>query len=243
MGLKKGSQNKPHWLPDWEDISKYPDLKKATGRVWAWEFLRRNEKYQQLWSDFAALPPGPIYSGASVDAYTNICARFEREFGIWNPAPPKMTIADADFKGRPQFTSQGPRHWVMPSEPSDDDELDNFAELPEIYLDHPAEVVVKFDLRSQIKPQIIHVAKLLKDEAKHLSHAGVLSSEPRAWFGRYRDYLRILDAKLSGISNKTIGAKILGIKDPAYQKERAVSAFKAAKRLRDGDYRFLAALR
>jgi len=49
MTVSKKPPNKPDWLPNWEDETKYPDPKKATGRVWAWEFLRRNPQYQQLW--------------------------------------------------------------------------------------------------------------------------------------------------------------------------------------------------
>ena len=113
ISMKKESSKKPDWLPDWKDISKYPDPNKATGRVWAWEFLRRNPEYQQLWEKFAALPPGPIREGHSAIAYMNICERFEKEFGILNPAPPPMTIADPDFKWRPRFTNP-PRCWILP---------------------------------------------------------------------------------------------------------------------------------
>ena len=67
---KKESPKKPIWLPDWQDLCKYPDVngKKISGRVWAWEFLRRNQKYQQLWEKYEALPPGPLYEGHSARA-------------------------------------------------------------------------------------------------------------------------------------------------------------------------------
>jgi hypothetical protein len=95
------SPNKPDWLPDWKDISKYPDPKEASGGVWAWEFLRRNPQYQQLWEQYAALPPGPVYAGHSAYTFRDICERFEREFGVKIPAPPAMTIADPEFNGGP----------------------------------------------------------------------------------------------------------------------------------------------
>jgi hypothetical protein len=238
MSLKKKPPKKPEWLPDWKDESKYPDPKKAGGREWAWEFLRRNPKYQQLWNEYAKLPPRLIYRGRSAKAFKDINERFEQDFGVWNPAPPAMTIADPEFEWRPKFIEQKPRHWVLPVKVSDDDEL----EIPEIHLEDPAEVVVKFDLRSQINPQLIYVAELLKKELKRLTDAKLLRGEPRARFDNYPDYLRVLDAKLSGTSHETIGAEILKVKDPAYQKPNATYAFKSAKRLRDGGYRFLAAV-
>ena len=38
----------PDWLPaNWKDSNLYPDQEKMTYQEWAWEFLRRNEGYQQ----------------------------------------------------------------------------------------------------------------------------------------------------------------------------------------------------
>ena len=238
MSLKKKQPKKPKWLPDWKDESKYPDPKKAGGRVWAWEFLRRNPRYQRLWKRYAKLGPGPIYHGPSARVLKAITERFEHDFGVLHPAPPAMTTADPAFKWRPKFVNQKPRFWVLPIKVSKND---NF-EMPEIYLEHPTEVVVKFDLRSQIELQLDDVGELLKKERKRLVAAKLLRGEPRARFENYRDYLRALDAKLSGISHTTIGEEILKVKDAAYQKPNAVYAFKSAKNLRDGGYRFLAAV-
>src|SRR5713101_9944015 len=145
MSLKSGSPTKPDWLPDWKDKSKYPDPTNTSGRVWAWEFLRRNPEYQQLWDKRAALPPGPVYEGHSAQAISEISERFERNFGVWTPAPPEMTVEDPKFEWRPRFINEKPKHWVLPV---------NFSEeIPEIILEHAAEVVVKFDLRAQIRSQ------------------------------------------------------------------------------------------
>jgi hypothetical protein len=120
--------------------------------------------------------------------------------------------------------------------------------MPAIDLEHPAEVIVKFDLRSQIKSQLNYVAKLLKAEVKRLADAEVVNGEPRARVDKFRNYLRVLDAKLSGTTNKTIAVEILGIdnpnnpNNPESQKDTADFAFNSAKRLRDGGYRFLAAV-
>jgi hypothetical protein len=246
MGIAKESSLVPNWLPDWTDIKQYPDPEKdkIPSRVWAWEFLRRNPKYQQLWNKYAELPPGPVYSGPTARAFWDICERFEREFGIKIPAPPAMTITDPEFQWRPRFITQNPRHWTLPINFSVDGEF----EMPAIDLEDPAEVVVKFDVRSQIKPQLNYAAKLLKAEVKRLTDAELLGGEPRARVDKFQNYLRVLDAKSSGITNRAIAVEILGIdnpnnpNNPENQKDMADFAFKSAKRLRDGGYRFLAAM-
>src|SRR5262245_43523766 len=42
---------KLRWLPDWEkDLHKYPKPTEKSRLEWAWQFLRRNPQYQQLWA-------------------------------------------------------------------------------------------------------------------------------------------------------------------------------------------------
>ncbi len=163
-----------------------------------------------------------------------------KEFGVSHAAPPSMTFTHPDFKWRPRFAAQKPKYWIMPW--PDDDGIG--VDLDGVDIDHPAEVLVKFDLRCRISDQLDAVKKILNKELKRLKEADVLSGGPRDWSNRYQNYLRVLDAKLSGATNKTIAVEILGIKndDSENQKDNADYAFQAAKRLRDKDYRFLAVL-
>ena len=131
---------------------------------------------------------------------------------------------------------------MIPQDPPEDYDFD----APDLH--HPAEVLVKFDLRLQLSPQLMGTKLLLKTEAKRLMKAGVLGGEPRARFVKYQIYLRVLDAKLSGATAETIAKKLLGVTDEAiledtqYVKEKVDDVFEPAERLRDGGYRFLAAL-
>ncbi len=237
MTISKIQAAIPDWLPDWTKPHQYPDPKTTSLRQWAWEFLRRNPEYQQLWEKFDALPPGPIYEGRSAYAYMDIRERFEKEFGILDPAAPPMTIADPDFKWRLRFTNP-PRYWILPIDWLEDDEF----EMPEIDLEHSAEVVLKFDVRLPLPRQINSAKMILETQAKRLAKAGLLGGE-RAQIKKYQNYLRILDAKLSGATSKAIATDILGIKNdnPDYR-GRVRETFKAAKQLRDRDYRLLSAL-
>ncbi len=243
MSKDKNSTNKLDWLPNWQDLTQYPDSKKGIGRIWAWEFLRRNPKYQQLWQEYAALPKsaGFIYHGFSV---FEIRDRFENEFGVSYPAaPPSMTASDPEFERRVRFTTQQPPYWTLPLDPSEE------CDFGALDIEHPAEVIVKFDLRLQLSPQLARTKAILKIEAKRLAKAGVLGGEPRSRFEQYQDYLRVLDAKTSGASSKMIAKEILGVTDKAalddtqYLKEKVDDVFEPAKRLRDGGYRFLTAVR
>jgi hypothetical protein len=233
MIVSKNPPKKPDWLPDWEDVTKYPEPE-ASGRVWAWEFLRRNPQYQQLWEKRAALMP----FGFGWDLM-DIEERFRIEFSVSRPASPAMPFTHPDFKWWPRFTTQNPKYWIMPEE----DDEGNSPDLADVGIDHPAEVLVKFDLRCQIDAQLNDVKEILHKELKRLKEADVLSGEPRAWFDKYQKYLRVLDAKLTGVNRKTIAVEILDIKndDPEYQKDKVDYAFARAKQLRDKDYRFLAA--
>jgi hypothetical protein len=234
---------KPAWLPDWNNISHYPNpkVKKVPGKVWAWEFLRRNPKYQQLWEAYAALPKsaGFIYGGSAV---LDIRERFQTEFGVY-PAPPPISASDPDFERLVRFVNQSPPYWMWPADAPEDYEFQG----PD--LNHPAEVLMKFDLRLQIAVQVKGANAILKKEASRLSKAGTLSGQPRSKSesGKYCEYLRVLDAKMSGATSKVIAKEILGItdedtlKDTQSVKEKVDDVFKAAKRLRDGGFCFLAA--
>ena len=48
------------WLPDWRDESGYPAPNELSARLWAWQFLRRNSKYQadfESWQELVSILP------------------------------------------------------------------------------------------------------------------------------------------------------------------------------------------
>lgn len=45
----------PSWLPDWRDPTQYPDPTDTSPQELAWEYLRRNEKFQQKFQEFTLL--------------------------------------------------------------------------------------------------------------------------------------------------------------------------------------------
>jgi hypothetical protein len=67
----------PAWLPDWKNQKNYPDPTSTAPQQWAWQFLRRNPEYQQLWKKGIFLQL--FYNPASVDANLE---RGKKELGI-----------------------------------------------------------------------------------------------------------------------------------------------------------------
>src|SRR5437763_4662304 len=59
---KKESPKKPIWLPDWQDLCKYPDVngKKISGRAWAWESLRRTRNISSCGRSARGCLPGHV---------------------------------------------------------------------------------------------------------------------------------------------------------------------------------------
>ena len=58
-------------VPDWRDASAYPP-QDTPRHVWAWEFLRRNPKYRQLWTE------------ATSNEITNLDAPQQFGLAIWH---------------------------------------------------------------------------------------------------------------------------------------------------------------
>jgi hypothetical protein len=116
MDVTNASPSQADWLPDWTDSTKYPEPEKTSWRGWAWEFLRRNAKYQMVWQQFAALPSGSIHHDFSAE---DISERLEKDFGLLVPAPPSMKSSEPDFQNRPLFATHG-RKWMKPVDWPDD---------------------------------------------------------------------------------------------------------------------------
>ncbi len=245
MSLKKGSSKKPDWLPDWKDITKYPDPEKVTGRVWAWEFLRRNPQYQQLWEESAALPKsvGFIYheSFSNLEKRLEITERFEKEFGVRAPAPPSMASTDPDFEWRPMFIDQHIKHRMKPVGWPEDEEPYLIDEV----LHDPAEVVIWFNLRWPLAHQVEAAEKLLEGQENSLLAREIIDDNNHKMKSQhFQDYLRISDAAAMGAAPKEIAETIFGFADeyPDHKGQQRVShALKRAKWLRDAGFRFLIA--
>lgn len=234
--------NEPEWHPDWKDESKYPDPKEAGNRVWAWEFLRRNSKYQKVWDQFASQPSGLIRKDSTegIRERLEIGERLEKNFGVLIPAPPSLNTSSSDFQWRPRFTRRC-KTWIKPVDwPDNADPYIVDAGVLDV-----SEAVVQFDLRWPLAAQLQAAKTFLQGQVQLLQELGTLDAPNERMNDPedFRDYLRLLDAESAAVPHKEMSEVIYKVVDeyPDHKGQQKVSHnLKRAEWYRDKGYRFLA---
>jgi hypothetical protein len=228
----------PAWLPDWTDVTAYPAAGDTSPRAWAWEFLRRNPKYQLLWETCVR----PFYStcgqydvDAAMDARARRHQKFARDprttiglrFGLKTAPPPESSGDVFMFQGG-HVRWVGSSRYKIAGPPPQHNEM-HFI----IRLNFP------------IAPQLKRIGEFAEVRRNRLSKEGRLSLlDSRSHIDLLPLYLRTLDAKATGI----IWSKIANILFPHDENslgndftvsKKLKNYFSAACRLRDGGYRYL----
>lgn len=243
---------------DWKTGKKYPDPKKADYEQWAWEFLRRNPKYQKDWQmvEDAKNKMGiqvNILNPENLDEETpeEYFCRFHRDEDYC------LNSGEIDWEKVHPHPSIVPIGWGL------EGMLDPRVSQYKIYgfinrtavvtqwLDiggtknismEPYETYMIFDLRKDIKTSLGIAEKSLKEfqdtyknEIKNFISPDMVNKRKRPSDNEiWIEWLRILDAKQSEATNAEI--KSAKIADTQNLKEK----FKRAKEFRDKDYRLLA---
>jgi hypothetical protein len=227
----------PDWLPDWTDKTQYPDPENTPGRVWVWEFLRRNSEYQKIWDEFASHSSGLIHKDFS---HEGVRERLEKDFGVQFPAPPSLNTSDPDFQRRPRFTSRC-KTWIKPVDwPDHADPYIVDAGVLDV-----GEAVVQFDLRWPLTDQLQSAKTFLQEQVQRLQQLGALDA-PNSRMNDpadFRDYLRLLDAESAAVPRKQMSEVIYKVVDeyPDHKGQQKVSHnLKRAAWYRDKGYRLLA---
>jgi hypothetical protein len=225
------------WLPDWQDASQYPNEEETSLEQWAWEFLRRNSKYRNLWAvsfeenlelfnralqlEATQLSDGSFAFVSSDQELKKVCQladNFNYLFRLvtFPPHPSENRIA-LRFEGQRLIHKLG---------------------SSEISLSrNEAAIICNFDL--PIKEQVAEIESFLKCEKQRRG-----LKEKRLRIEKYRTYLRILDAKMKYATDQDVATVIFPNEKNEYPEWR-VSAkvrecLKAAEELRDHDFWMLA---
>ena len=233
----------PTWLPDWEKDLEYPKQTEQSRLEWAWQFLRRNPKYQQLWTQLIQPHYQAAHLKASMDRadrdgpYRIVSVRRRQfrleemdyqlepfqQFGI-STIPPDP----AEPKPKLRFSAEFIRYTRTPSMRS------NFVYNLPIVLTGD-EVVVWFNLNRSIDQQLAKVKNLIRDLATG-RQLEPFRFQPKT----YQRYLRLLDARAVGAKNSKIARTLfphLLNEYPDYDGNRQVRTdLRTAKRLRDRDF-------
>lgn len=233
----------PEWLPDWRDEKAYTYLNDASPTQWAWEFVRRNPKYQADYDAYTKAVNEPrALPGESWSDYI----KRAKEKGGWQIPP--ATAADKlskKYKVEPR-----------PYDPAVKDPPIQFTEAtPEqppwvdFGYDHPGLRHAKepfhlvFDLSQPIKPQLRNAEKMME-----VVQPAMESTEDRQHSKLHTRlfliYIRLLDADEAGAKLGEITPILLpGVSniDPDYLGNKRLRAnLKKARELRDHDYIYIA---
>ena len=253
---------KPSWLPNWRNVSEYPDARTTSRSSFAWEFLRRNPNYQHDWKWFHSLQlPDPDYGVAYDDDSMHLCwcnpparkgetfgeyrrrvDRYElapwmsalaRKYGLWHLYDPSDSSVGDVF-----YTRVLPAYLVNIGE----------GEYAAMRAENTGEAIAKFNLSWPIDFQIQLIKGLLTAAQSQLAKMGRLEvHKPRTHVTLFPAYLRLLDADLE----QPVESNIREVADtvfpektnryPEFSRDKAVrNGIKTARRLRDRDYLYIA---
>jgi hypothetical protein len=198
-------------IPDWTDATAYPA--KLSNNAWRWEFLRRRDDYRQDWlawkdrlREYDVWNSGPKKEGWEemgllADKKREVFVRYDLT-GVYPPdprkqQPPLFFRKDRPDRGKPYkiLVSGYYRELVRP--PSENKKIAQSLPPVTIPQDHALYV---FDLSKQLTPQLKAAAKQLQESQSHLAKIKVFRARRDLW----HIYLRALDAKTSGATNKQI---------------------------------------
>jgi hypothetical protein len=243
-------ENISKWLPDWMDESAYPNPGPDTfhGKiVWAWEFLRRNPEYQKIYDLYKQTSD----TSEKVLLGLEIAQKYGFRFRPVAPSQddpftlPPLTTSELSAEERTLLTdtffnfsspvrvlNNFSRMWGITSSPVQSDLMTQGLGSNNI--------VIAFDLGLPPGPQMEIAGKYIEDLRD------LLKMKPQEYnfhFGDFKNYLRILDAKLSGATNDEIASKISlktsGHEDAGQGEIGIQRAYKRAKEIRDKEYKYI----
>jgi hypothetical protein len=238
--------------PDWRRPEDYVFTERLSGARWAWEFLRRNPEYRREWAAFWA-----VWQALEADYGRPP----DRDFCAWKRDPrawvrvPDGTAGDCRVdEDKVLLECAFGARWgfhKFPPDPADDDPVGE-GRLTWRPIDQrlealgpgdtdwlgtePAKIAVGFDLRRDLPVQLERAKRLLQMEQRRRVRAGdVVRLTVASRAGLWQRLLRLLDADAAGADIEE-ARRILDV-------ERPLDLLAEAKRLSEGGYRELAALR
>lgn len=248
----------PDWLPDWKKTEDYPDPKGTVSREqWAWEFIRRNPRYQHLYrigrrhkeswyntfsnskrfSRYFKCTP-KVNKGESYEEYM---ARCKLEKITPKIMPKRQRILDVfpvvEFSPKlnpaktepPEFN----RDYGYPicNTVTDDEEEITYS------IDGADEVFMVFSAALPIKAQIQQAEKLLLEQQKYYEGQGNhLQHKGNVWIQPLSNYLRYLDGEINGATQAEIARVVHPKENEISARQKVNKGIKTARYYRDMGY-------
>jgi hypothetical protein len=210
--------------------SAYPGPYDILLSQWAWEFLRRNPRYQQDWAEKAepVVTSRGEYDKSLISKELDAEIKgIEQKYGIMMVQDPKDGRWPAIFRSEFVTTYECPNsvgsiQWTIKV--------------------LPGELYVKFDLKRSIGAQIEEVRGLIENYQRDELSSGRISKprQTRNWRDKWPMYLRVLDARVADASLNEIARVLFPNTPNSYPEFKGRDAIRkdltAARRLRDGGY-------
>jgi hypothetical protein len=231
--------------PDWRQPQSYEETNTWDGYRWRWEFTRRREDVRRIFDeraeeftarsraldDLFGYPEIPITAHDDPNAFVLLseqgdsalrdsigCDRVRNPYFQQDPgyvgfkSYPRLILGSVDFDRDDDFEI----------------EVDEFGRSVG-YLRGQDKVGVVFDLSAPLEKQLEAASAFLKSRQK----AFALDKQRRAHKSKWLLYLRILDAKASGVSHTEL-ARVLSVEDAdGWTEQKVRDTFVAACQVRD----------
>ena len=204
----------PYRIKDFTKPKQYPDPKKKNGAELAWEFLRRNPKYQADFDKFKKLKSPSAKS------------KLQQKWLLGLPVLKLFDPKDNKPRGLKLALTHTPRFHVPKGK--------GMASIESLY---KGDVFVAFNLNIPIKRQLDKTQKFLERERKEQNITPTKKTAQRLLFPHY---WRLLDAKAKGENEESLAKYFYSDRAEGNTVEKVGQELEAATLLRDSNYIFLA---
>lgn len=249
----------PKWLPNWREAESYPDPTDdgISREQWAWEFLRRNSRYQHLYrigrrhkeSWYKTFPQSKRFSRYfkcvpkvnKDESYDEYLARCELARIVPKITPKRQKILNVfpvvEFspklnpaKTKPPELNKDYGYPICNTVSEDEDEIT-------YSIDGVDEVFIAFSAALPIKAQIQKAEKILNEQQDYYREQGnLLFHKGRVQLPPLRNYLRYLDGEIHGVTQVEIARVVHPNEDPDSAKQKVNKGIKTARYYRDIGY-------
>lgn len=211
-------------MTDWRNPEDYAHTRTLSLHDWAWEFLRRNPEYRSDWLELSQEQPR-----LSAEDFLEAAKRIGAKYGLGMAIDPSLRPPESHH-----FWMIGTSLrvlWGMP----------DGAEMDKPWPGYPGMAFLVFNLTVLIEPQLQEASRVLhkyqRDLVAFLGYPEPKATTVRPQTDKYLGYIRALDGREAGASQKTIGVQLFP--ESPEPRDIARRALKKADDLAKGGYREL----
>ncbi|MGH8245616.1 MAG: transcriptional regulator domain-containing protein [Gammaproteobacteria bacterium] len=215
-------------LADWRNPAQYPPPETTPLPRWHWEFLRRNGDYQADFERYLGLGVG----ASAQNERERLAHKYGLEGIMLDYREPYLELFRSPRRPEPARLVQWQTTWVAEDEDGNriEGHLEDLSYLDPRLRQH--ECCVVFNMRMPLEDQLQSARKRVVGLQRRYT-------EKRGCIENYPLYLRLIDADAAGADEFEVRTILLPEVDVEIASAEIQIHLKAAKRLRDVDYRYI----